>query len=77
MITNCDHCNTIILQQVLEAGIPALCPACGPLYSVAKTVSASSKASAETQFVADLVCAGLVVWAGLSLIDQIAKAIKS
>ena len=71
MINSCDNCGSMILQEILEAGVPALCPACGPLYSVAKAVSNSNKFSAQTRDFAAFACTMALVFAGAIYLDKI------
>ncbi len=77
MIKACNQCGVIILRQIIEAGVPALCPACGPVYSIAKKVSSSPNISPEAHNVANLVCGGLMFFAALVLIENLTDALKN
>ena len=53
---NCNSCGNEFLHRILEAGVPALCPACGPAYSIAKNISNSNTFSPETRSIAGAMC---------------------
>ncbi len=57
--------------NLLERGVPAVCPACGPVYSVAKIVANSPQFSVETRNFAGAICAGLLLIAGVVWVDKL------
>jgi hypothetical protein len=69
---NCSRCDGF-LQQILEIGIPAVCPQCGLLYSVARGVSNSPKVPQEIKSVAGIVVVGLLFLGAFHLIDRAVK----
>lgn len=57
--------------SLLEAGIPRVCPSCGPIYLLAKIVANSPMFSQETKNIAATVCGALLILAGVVYIDNL------
>lgn len=75
-MTDCKNCGNIVLTRILEAGVPVLCPTCGPLYSIAKNVSNSSNFSKETKEIATVVCGVLLIAVGAVYLDKLLSSLK-
>lgn len=73
---NCNSCGAGFLLTVLEAGVPALCPACGPLYSIAKNVSNSNNFSNEIRSLAGFACAVTLIFIGAIYFDKLLDSLK-
>lgn len=56
---------------LLERAVPALCPACGPIYFGAKIVANSNGISDGVRNVAALICTGLLIFAGAKFVDEL------
>lgn len=58
------------MQRILEAGVPSLCPACGPAYSIAKSISNSHTFSSETRNIAGTICGVALVFVVAMYADE-------
>jgi hypothetical protein len=69
---NCGHCNTEgFLQQILEAGVPMVCPSCGLIYSVAKRISSSSEIPTPFRNLAGVACGVLLLFGAALFVDDL------
>jgi hypothetical protein len=60
---HCSHnypASDPLWLKYLEAGVPSLCPLCGPVYSIAKQVATSPRFSPDMMNIAALICVGLL-----------------
>lgn len=57
--------------SLLEGGIPALCPSCGPIYMVAKVISKSPAVPTNVRNISGIVCGFLLFLAGLKYLDKL------
>lgn len=71
---NCSNCGSSILQKVFEAGIPAVCPQCSLIYSVAKGVSNSPQIPQEVKNLAGGIAFGLLFLGALHVVDRLLKS---
>ncbi len=69
----CNNCGHSFWQQIFEAGIPAVCPQCNLIYSVAKGVSNSPKVPQEIKGLAGVVVVGLLFFGALHVMDKALK----
>lgn len=75
-IINCQNCSHGFLINLLEAGVPAVCPSCGLTYRIAKHVANSDRFSPEVKEVAAVVCGFLLVFAGALYLDKIIDSLR-
>jgi hypothetical protein len=57
--------------NLLEQGVPAVCPSCGIIYSVAKVISNSPRVSPDVRNAAGAVCGLLLLFAGAIYLDKL------
>lgn len=57
--------------SLLEQGVPALCPECGPIYYGARVISRSTLLPDGVKNLAAMVCGVLLFSAGVKIIDKI------
>ncbi|CAN5657833.1 hypothetical protein BH24ACI2_BH24ACI2_06690 [soil metagenome] len=83
--TFCGHCvkatllanpkafgdNSIQWVNLLEQGVPALCPSCGVVYTVAKVISNSPRVSSDVRNIAGAVCGLLFLFVGMNFLDDL------
>lgn len=68
---NCAGCGHGLLIKALEAVVPTLCPACGPVYALAKNVSKTEALPSNVTGLAGAVCVILLGFAGAKIIDDL------
>lgn len=68
---SCAVCGQALLLKALEAVIPTICPACGPIYALAKNVSKTEALTSNVTDVAGGVCGVLLLFAGAKIIDDL------
>ncbi len=68
---SCAGCGKALLIRALEAVVPTLCPACGPVYALAKNVSKTEAVPANVTGIAGAVCGILLLFAGAKIIDDL------
>lgn len=67
--------NSIQWVSLLEHFVPALCPSCGLIYTVAKVVSNSPHISPDMRNIAGAVCGMLLVFAGINYFDKLLSGV--
>lgn len=67
----CSNCGQGLLIKALEAVVPTLCPACGPVYAFAKTVSKVEAMPSNVTGIAGAVCSILLLFAGAKVLDDL------
>jgi uncharacterized protein (DUF983 family) len=68
---NCPTCGQALLLKALEAVVPTLCPACGPIYALAKNVSKVETGPSNITGIAGAICSVLLLFAGAKIIDDL------
>ncbi len=63
--------NSIEWINLLEQGVPYVCPSCGIIYQGAKFVANSPMFSDETKNLAGVVCGVLLLFSGALLADKL------
>lgn len=83
--TFCGHCvkatlsanpkafgdSSIQWVNLLEQGVPALCPSCGVIYTVAKVISNSPRVSSDVRNITGAVCGLLLLFVGMNFLDDL------
>ncbi len=57
--------------NLLEQGVPGLCPSCGLVYSAAKIVANSPQFSNETKNIAGAICGAFLFAVGLVYLNEL------
>lgn len=57
--------------DLLERGVPSLCPSCGIIYTVAKITANSPRFSDETRNIAGFICGMFLLAVGVVYFDKL------
>lgn len=67
----CAACGHGLLIRALEAVVPTLCPACGPVYALAKNISKTEAVPSNITGIAGAVCSILLIFAGAKIVEDL------